>query len=266
MYNTLYAILGKTIDVDAVLQEAHAIAGDEPSMNLIMALSIKQIAEKFDMQVQELKDQLFVKTTTPEELDQKMGNLLDGAPLVMEDLIVPDLYEIPGLATAPIKLHKDLIDLDSRRNMKAADANLSEIVELTSNMTDEQLKEFDLKYRREAAAGDPTITVGPEDHDSKDIYLRMPISDKLPNTYNIVGLHAIGHAGPYEYTLHRQDDTIELIKTNFMVLEAWGNEYDDEHNMLGRGSFRLHTNDIEQYAKDMEAEGWERYEGPKRKT
>ncbi len=179
----------------------------------------------------ELEVLLGPKTITPEELDQKMGLV---------------------------------VDFSGARHMRDADKSLSEIVGLTSNMTDEQLKEFDLKHRREAAKDDPTITVGPDDLDSKNIYLRTTIGPG--KTPAIVGLHAIGYAGPYEYTLQHQDGKEELIRTKFMVMEAWGNEYDDEHNMLGRGSFRLHTNDIVKYAKDMVAEGWEIYEGPKRKT
>lgn len=78
--------------------------------------------------------------------------------------------------------------------------------------------------------------------DSLDIYLKK--DDQ------IVGLHAIGHKEP---------------DGAFYSLEQWGNEYDDEHNMLGRGSFRVH-NDIETVAKDFEADGWVRFEGPKKKT
>lgn len=217
MYNNLRSILGKTVDIDAVLYEAQAIAGDNPSMDLIMALSLKPIADKFNLEVQELKDQLFVKTTTPEELDKKF---------------------------TPVT------DLSSVRNMKQADENLCGIIELIDHA------------RQKAALYDKTITLG-EEMDSKDIFLRKKIG--VYEIYSIVGLHAIGHAGPYPHTIHHLDGTVEERVGNFDTLEAWGNEYNDEQNIPGRGSFHLNTHDIEEYARDMVVEGWEIYEGPKRK-
>jgi hypothetical protein len=92
--------------------------------------------------------------------------------------------------------------------------------------------------------------------DTKDIYLKK--GDV------IIGLHAIGHAEPYEYDLHHADGTITREKSDFMQLEVWGNVYDEDHQILGRGSFRV-FNKIEEEAKDFEADGFVRYEGPKRK-
>lgn len=159
-----------------------------------------------------------------------------------------------------------VIDLESARHIHDANETLSDIVNTMNGMTQEQLYALDRKEAAEAAKLDSTITLaqGPDDMDSKNIYLIKRSHD--PNEGDsIVGLHAIGHAGPYQYKLQHIDGTIEEKTLNFMALEAWGNEYDHEHNMLGRGSFRLNTSDIEDYAKEMEAEGWQRYEGPKRK-
>lgn len=91
--------------------------------------------------------------------------------------------------------------------------------------------------------------------DSKDIY--------LTKNGEIIGLHAIGYAGPYEYDLVKLDGTTERKKDDFMQIEVWGNEYDKNHNMLGRGSFRVFQN-LEAEAKDFEADGWVRCEAPKK--
>ena len=93
------------------------------------------------------------------------------------------------------------------------------------------------------------------DFDSKNIYLKK---DNM-----IVGLHAIGIDGPYTYTMDNNGIKSE-ITTDFETLESWGNEYDENHNMLGRGSFRLNVINIEDYAKDLVLDGWVIYEGPKR--
>lgn len=157
----------------------------------------------------------------------------------------------------------NVIDMNSVRSIKQADENIQHAVSAWQSMTPEQQKEFDLKYRRDAAKADPTISVDENsDWDSKNIYLTTTYGPGKVKM--IIGLHAIGHAGPYSYTLVNLDKTEQTIHTNFMVMEAWGNEYDEEHNMLGRGSFRLNTNDIEAVAKDYEAEGWTRCEAPKR--
>jgi hypothetical protein len=93
-----------------------------------------------------------------------------------------------------------------------------------------------------------------DDYDSKNIYLKKD--------NEIVGLHSTGVAGPHEYTLIGLDGSESLIKTDFMAYETWGNEYDQDFNMLGRGSFRVHT-DIETAAKELELDGWIRFERSK---
>ena len=171
--------------------------------------------------------------------------------------------ECRGIIPNGVEMTKP-IDLDSARHIHDANESLDEIVELFNGMTQEQLYALDRKEAAEAVKLDPTITLaqGPDDFDSKNIYLRRTVSD---TEYEIIGLHAVGHAGPYSYDLHKLDGTVEKKTSNFMALETWGNEYDDEHNMLGRGSFRLHNSNIDDVAKEFEAEGWTRYEGPKRK-
>lgn len=76
----------------------------------------------------------------------------------------------------------------------------------------------------------------------------------------IIGLHAMGIKGPYEYTLTHLDGSSKLIKTDFQTFEQWGNEYNDEFNMIGKGSFRVFSLDIEEAAKDFEQDGWVRFE------
>ncbi len=87
---------------------------------------------------------------------------------------------------------------------------------------------------------------------SKDIYLRKG--------REVVGLHAIGYAGPYEFDLQELDGSIQKIKTDFMELEKWGNEYDANFKMIGRGSFRVFDLTIEHAAKEFESDGWVRFQ------
>ena len=72
---------------------------------------------------------------------------------------------------------------------------------------------------------------------SKNIYLKKD--------NQAIGLHAWG----YEFN------------GNFYSEEVWGNEYDNQGQMIGRGSFRV-FNEIEAEAKEFEADGWVRYEAP----
>lgn len=78
----------------------------------------------------------------------------------------------------------------------------------------------------------------------------------------IIGLHAMDYEEPYEFTLTHIDGSSEIIKTDFMELEKWGNEYNKNSEMIGRGSFRLFDLTIEHSAKAFEDEGWTRFEGP----
>lgn len=120
----------------------------------------------------------------------------------------------------------------------------------------ERLKVEILKERQQAAANDPTITLGDE-LDSKDIYLETFIGPG--KIRQVVGLHAVGHAGPYEYDLIGLDQSRTRMKSNFMALEVWGNEYDTTTGkMIGRGSFRVHNSDLDNEVKQWEAEGWTR--------
>lgn len=98
------------------------------------------------------------------------------------------------------------------------------------------------------------------DLDSKDIYLK--------NGNEIVGFHSIGHAGPYIYTQIELDGSENTVTADFEPFESWGNNYDENLNMIGRGSFRLITPFIEDVAKDLESRGWVRFtpkEAPKPK-
>ena len=157
-----------------------------------------------------------------------------------------------------------VIDLESAMHIRDANESLSDIVDTMNNMSDVQMEAFINEERKKIAAADPTITLGegPEFIDSKDIYLKTKVGHSIIE--NIIGLHAVGYAGPYSYTLDNNGE-VSTINTNFMAIETFGNEYDHEHNMLGRGSFRLHTNDIEEYAKELEKEGWVRCERPGKK-
>ncbi len=87
---------------------------------------------------------------------------------------------------------------------------------------------------------------------SKNIYLKKD--------GKIVGLHAVGYAGPYEYRLIKLDKTEELRTTDFMPMDMWGNEYNENYEMQGRGSFRIFAIDLDDEAKDWEADGWVRFE------
>lgn len=90
------------------------------------------------------------------------------------------------------------------------------------------------------------------DYDSKNIYLKK--------NNQIIGLHSIGYDNS-EWEVHNLDGSIVQMK-GFQPIESWGNEYDENYQMLGRGSFRIFA-DIEEAVKDMETDGWVRFEGPK---
>lgn len=91
---------------------------------------------------------------------------------------------------------------------------------------------------------------------SKDAY--------LTKEGTIIGIHAFGEPGPYEWIEVALDGTETKKQSNFMQAEIWGNEYDEEHNMLGRGSFRVHGQ-FEIVVKEFEADGWIQREAPKKK-
>lgn len=86
-------------------------------------------------------------------------------------------------------------------------------------------------------------------YDSKDIYLRRG--------EEIIGLHAVGQDNS-EWDEVLLDGTT-VRKKGFRTDDAWGNEYDENFNVRGRGSFRVFT-DIEMAAQDLEMDGWVRFE------
>ncbi len=87
----------------------------------------------------------------------------------------------------------------------------------------------------------------------KDIY--------LSKDGQIIGIHAVGYFGEHEYDLLSIDGTLTKVSTDFDQMEIWGNEYDEEHNMIGRGSFRVHGtfNDV---VAELEMDGWVKREPP----
>lgn len=76
---------------------------------------------------------------------------------------------------------------------------------------------------------------------SRDVY--------LTKDGEIVGIHAIGdeHEG------------------QFYQMEIWGNVYNEDHEMQGRGSFRVFDT-LENEVKNWEADGWVRRDPPKPKV
>lgn len=87
------------------------------------------------------------------------------------------------------------------------------------------------------------------DYDSKDIYLRKPGQ----TTY--VGLHSIGEDNAeWEVT---DFNGVVYKKTGFHAFESWGNEY--LNGKMQGGSFRV-FGDIENAAKEFEADEYERFE------
>lgn len=91
-----------------------------------------------------------------------------------------------------------------------------------------------------------------EELDTIDIYLKK--DDR------IIGLHAIGYAGPYEIKVIEIDGSYKIENLNFNALEMWGNEYNEDYTIKGRGSFRLFGYDLDKEAKEFEEEGWVRFE------
>lgn len=96
---------------------------------------------------------------------------------------------------------------------------------------------------------------GFEGMEAWDIYLKNLNGE-------IIGLHAVGEPNG-EWDVHGLDGSVTR-KKGFNAMERWGNNYDDNHKMLGRGSFRVHD-DIEKVAKELVEDGWITYEGPTKK-
>ena len=96
----------------------------------------------------------------------------------------------------------------------------------------------------------PITEPGYEGMEARDIYLKSPIG-------KIIGLHAIGGSN-CTWELVGLDGS-RTQQTGFLAMDKWGNEYDENYKMLGRGSFRVHEN-IEELAKKFEDEGWISFE------
>ena len=88
-------------------------------------------------QMQHIADEVKITCPVVEQAPRnKTTDLTKGAKLEIEDLVVPDLVEVSGLATAPIKLHKALaedallIRLNARREqaLSDSDANLAALL------------------------------------------------------------------------------------------------------------------------------------------
>jgi hypothetical protein len=177
---------------------------------------------------------------------------------------IPDYFEricldTTNVVTSNSQNTTNVVDLNSIRNIRDANESLEEIVEFMDEGAQAQAKaEMDLE-RKHAAALNKHITLGDlskDQFDSYDIYLRSKNGEH-------VGLHAIGYAGQYDYTQTNLDQSIEHKSTDFQVVEVWGNEYDAiTGEMVGRGSFRVFTHDLESVAKEYETEGWTRCEKP----
>lgn len=146
----------------------------------------------------------------------------------------------------------NVIDLESAMNIRDANEALDEAID----MIDQAIKikaDFD-NERKQIAALNKEITLG-EEFDSKNIYLTTLFGPgKIPLC---VGLHSIGHAGQYQYDVVELDQSRTTKSTDFQTIESWGNEYDPiDGRMMGPGSFRLFSSDIDETAKQYEAEGW----------
>lgn len=85
-------------------------------------------------------------------------------------------------------------------------------------------------------------------YDSLDIY--------LTKDGQIIGLHAIGEANSKWIVKHL--DGTEEQKFGFNEMERWGNEYNNDLKMIGRGSFRVHQS-IEDVAQELIQDGWRRF-------
>lgn len=89
------------------------------------------------------------------------------------------------------------------------------------------------------------------DLDEKNIYLTK--GDR------IIGLHAVGYKEIYTYEVLELDGSISQFTTDFLEIHKWGNEYDKNFKMIGRGSFRIHSATIDIIAKELEEDGWIRF-------
>jgi hypothetical protein len=91
-----------------------------------------------------------------------------------------------------------------------------------------------------------------DDLASKDIYLKKD--------GQIIGLHALGYNEPYECEVIELDGSRHIEHLDFMALEKWGNAYDANLKMLPPGSFHVFDLSIEHTAREMEQDGWVRFD------
>lgn len=84
-------------------------------------------------------------------------------------------------------------------------------------------------------------------YDSKNFYFKKD--------NQIIGIHAIGIAGPYEYNYQDLDGNVYTVTKDFQVIESWGNEYNPDYTIKGRGSFRVFY-DLDEAVKSLEDDGW----------
>ena len=123
---------------------------------------------------------------------------------------------------------------------------------------------IDDETKKNTASLDETITLsqGPG-LDFKDVYLKARIGKS--NFFTIMGVHAVGFAEQHTYKSIGLDGEESAHPTNFKALEVWGNEYDEEHSVVGRGRFLVYTKDIDSYVRELESEGWVRTKKPQKK-
>jgi hypothetical protein len=82
---------------------------------------------------------------------------------------------------------------------------------------------------------------------SRELYLQN-------KTGEIIGIHAVGYEGLYQYTLEDTDGKQIKKDADFQILDIWGNKYDKDYNMIG-GSFRVFYIDWDEMKKDMLEDG-----------
>jgi hypothetical protein len=153
-------------------------------------------------------------------------------------------FEVVQMTPTPEDFQKTLVSI----------SELHSAVESSTGKKPEISIEFQRVIDWMTLCSKPYVAPEEEQFDYKDIYMKK--GDE------IIGLHAIGHAGPYEYDLVDLDGSTTPMKSDFITVEKWGNNYDHNLKMIGRGSFRIHD-DIEIIATQLEEDGWVRFKHTK---
>lgn len=91
------------------------------------------------------------------------------------------------------------------------------------------------------------------DFDSRDTY--------FTKDGETIGVHAIGCAGPHTYQVQELDGSIANYKSDFQIMEIWGNKYDANFKMKG-GSFRIFSHNYEEEIQWWLKDGWTIVERP----